>query len=70
MAIDVNDDVYITNLADGAGDLPLNDGFQNYTSGVAYVAELNNDASQLVFGSFYGTGGVINPTALAVDPAG
>lgn len=70
IAVDAKDNVYISNLADGAGDLPLANGLQNYTSGVAYVTELSSDASQVIFGTFYGTGTNIFPTGLAVDAAG
>jgi uncharacterized protein (TIGR03437 family) len=70
IALDSKNNVYIANLADGAGDLPLANGLQNYTSGVAYVTELSSDASQVIFGTFYGTGANIIPTALAVDSAG
>jgi hypothetical protein len=67
LALDAADDVYITSNADGAGDLPLNNGFQGYTSGVAYVTELSSDASHVVFGSFYGGGADVYPTGIAVD---
>jgi hypothetical protein len=35
IALDSKNNVYIANLADGAGDLPLANGLQNYTSGVS-----------------------------------
>jgi uncharacterized protein (TIGR03437 family) len=70
IAVDAKDNVYIANLADGAGDLPLANGLQNYTSGVAYVTELSSDGSQVIFGTFYGAGADIYPTALAVDAVG
>jgi Beta-propeller repeat len=70
IALDSGNNVYITNNADGAGDMPLPPGFQNYTSGVAYVAELSSDASQVLFGSFYGSGANINPTGIATDAQG
>ena len=70
IALDADNNVYIANNADGAGDLPLSNGIQNYTSGVAYVAELSADASKVVFGSFFGSGANIYPTGLAVDSKG
>ena len=70
IALDAGSNVYIANNADGAGDLPLKNGFQNYTSGVAYVTELSSDGSQVLFGSFFGGGANINPTAMVVDGAG
>ncbi len=69
IALDATNNVYITNLADGAGDLPLNNGLQNYAGGVAYVAELSADASQVLFGSFFGDGANIYPTGMVVDAA-
>jgi uncharacterized protein (TIGR03437 family) len=70
IALDAANDVYIANLADGAGDLPLKNGLQSYTSGVAYVAELSSDGSQVLFGSFFGGGANIIPSGLAIDAAG
>ena len=70
IAVDAKNNVYIANLADGAGDLPLANGLQNYTSGVAYLTELSSDGSQVIFGTFYGTGANVFPTGLAVDAAG
>lgn len=70
IALDAKNNVYISGRADGAGDLPLKNGFQTYTSGVAYVTELSSDASQVLFGSFYGGGANIFPTGMVVDAAG
>jgi uncharacterized protein (TIGR03437 family) len=70
LALDSGNDVYIANLADGAGDIPLKNGLQNYTSGVAYLTELSNDGSQVLFGSFYGGGANIIPSGLAIDATG
>ena len=70
IALDSGNNVYIANNADGAGDMPLTTGFQNYTSGVAYVAELSSDASKVLFGSFFGSGANVFPTGLRVDSQG
>jgi hypothetical protein len=67
LALDPENDVYITNNANGAGDVPTRNAFQGYTSGVAYITELSSDASRVLFGSFYGGGANIFPTAIAVD---
>ncbi len=69
ISLDADNNVYIANLADGAGDLPLKNGFQTYTSGVAYVTELSGDGSQVLFGSFFGNGSNIFPTGMVVDAA-
>jgi hypothetical protein len=70
IALDAANNVYIANLADGAGDLPYVNGIQGYTtSGVAYVGELNSDGSQVLFGTFFGSGANVFPTGIAVDAA-
>ena len=70
MALDGGNNVYIANNADGAGDLPYKNGIQGYTtSGVAYIGELSSDGSQVLFGTFYGSGANVVPTGLAVDAA-
>jgi hypothetical protein len=70
ITLDSGNNVYIANNADGAGDIPLTTGFQNYASGVAYVTELSSDASQVLFGSFFGSGANVFPTGLRVDALG
>ena len=53
IALDADNNVYIAQNADGAGDLPYMNGFQGYTtSGVAYIGELSSDGSQVLFGTF------------------
>jgi uncharacterized protein (TIGR03437 family) len=70
IALDAKNNVYIAGQADGAGDLPLSNGLQNYTSGVAYLTELSSDASKVLFGTFFGSGANIFPTGMVVDAAG
>jgi hypothetical protein len=67
IAVDSSENVYITGGADGQGDIPLNNSLQAYTSGVAFVTELNSSGSQVLFGTFYGGGTSIYPTTLALD---
>ena len=67
IAVDPSENVYITGGADAQGDLPLNNSLQSYTSGVAFVTELNSSGSQVLFGTFYGGGADIYPTTLALD---
>ncbi len=67
IALDPSDNVYITANASGLGDYPLNNGFQGFASGAAYITELSADASRVLFGSYYGGASNINPTALVVD---
>ena len=67
IAVDSSDNVYITGGADGQGDIPLNSGLQSYSSGVAFVTELNSSGSQVLFGTFYGGGADIYPNTLALD---
>jgi hypothetical protein len=70
MALDADNNVYIANNADGAGDLPYMNGIQGYTtSGVVYVGELSSDGSQVLFGTFFGGGANVFPTGLVVDAA-
>jgi uncharacterized protein (TIGR03437 family) len=70
IALDASSNVYIAGNASGLGDYPLNNGFQNYASGVAYVTELNSTGSQVLFGSFYGGNNNVFPTGLVVDLSG
>jgi hypothetical protein len=67
IAVDSSENVYITGGADGQGDIPLNNTLQAYTSGVAFVTELNSSGTQVLFGTFYGGGADIYPTTLALD---
>jgi hypothetical protein len=67
IAVDSSENVYITGGADAQGDIPLNNTLQAYTSGVAFVTELNSSGSQVLFGTFYGGGADIYPTTLALD---
>jgi hypothetical protein len=67
LAIDSLNNVYISALDDGGGDIPLKNPFQTYQSGFAYVTKLSADGSQVLFGSYYGSGSGINPTGIAVD---
>jgi hypothetical protein len=67
IAVDSSSNVYITGGADAQGDLPLNNSLQAYTSGVAFITELNSSGSQVLFGTFYGGGADIYPTTLALD---
>jgi hypothetical protein len=67
IAVDSSENVYITGGADAQGDIPLNNSLQAYTSGVAFVTELNSSGSQVLFGTFYGGGADIYPTTLALD---
>jgi hypothetical protein len=68
MALDADNNVYIANNADGAGDLPYQNGIQGYTtSGVAYVGELSGDGSQVLFSTFFGSGANVFPTGMVVD---
>jgi Beta-propeller repeat len=59
--------VYITANASGLADYPLNNGFQSFAAGAAYVTELSSDASKVLFGSYYGGAANIFPTGLIVD---
>jgi uncharacterized protein (TIGR03437 family) len=70
IALDSSSNVYIAANASGAGDLPLNNSFQNYAGGVAYVTELSSNGSQVLFGSFYGGNSNVFPTGMVVDAAG
>ena len=40
IAVDASSNVYITANATGLGDYPLNNGFQSYAGGAAYITEL------------------------------
>jgi hypothetical protein len=71
IALDADSNVYIAHNADGAGDLPYKNGTQGYTtSGVAYVGELSSDGSQVLFGTFFGSGSNVFPTGMVVDAVG
>jgi hypothetical protein len=70
VALDANTNVYIAANATGLGDYLLNNGFQDYTSGSAYVTELSSDGTQVLFGSFFGGDAGVTPTGLAVDANG
>ena len=67
IALDSLDNVYITANAAGLGDDPLNNGFQSFAGGAAYITELSSDASQVLFGSYYGGAANIFATGLVVD---
>jgi len=63
--------VYIAANATGLGDYPLNNGFQSFAGGAAYVTELKRRRDRTCsFGSFYGGDQNVYPTGLALDPAG
>jgi uncharacterized protein (TIGR03437 family) len=66
IALDSSDNVYIAANAQGLGDYPLNNGFQSFSGGGAYITELSGNGSQVLFGSFYG-GANTYPTGLVVD---
>lgn len=70
IALDSSDDVYIAANDNGFGDYPLTNGFQTYSGGGAYVAELNSSGSQVLFGSYYGGNANTYPTGLVVNAAG
>ena len=71
IAVDANSDVYISGNSNFASDLPTKNGVVNYAGpGQAYVAELSSDASQVLFGSYYGGNGNMYPTGIAVDASG
>ena len=70
IAVDASSNVYIAGNAAGLGDYPLDNGFQNYASGVAYITELSSNASQVLFGSFYGGNNNVFPTGMVIDPSG
>jgi len=70
IAVDAKSNVYIAANATGLGDYPLNNGFQAYAGGAAYVTELSSDGTQALFGSFFGGDQNVYPTGLALDAAG
>ena len=70
IALDSSGDVYIAANAGGLGDYPLNNGFQSFSSGSAYIAELSGDGSKILFGSYYGGNADTYPTGLLVDASG
>ena len=67
IALDSSENVYITANASGLGDYLLNNGFQGFAAGAAYITELSSDASQVLFGSYYGGTANVFPTGLVVD---
>ncbi len=67
IALDSTDNVYIAANDGGLGDYPLNNGFQSYSGGGAYIAELSGNGSQVLFGSYYGGNAATFPTGLIVD---
>lgn len=67
IALDSSENVYITANTNGLGDYVLNNGFQSFASGAAYITELTSDASKVLFGSYYGGTSNIFPTGLVVD---
>jgi hypothetical protein len=67
IALDSLENVYITANASGLGDYPLNNGFQAFAAGAAYITELSSDASKVLFGSYYGGQANVNPVGLVVD---
>jgi uncharacterized protein (TIGR03437 family) len=70
IALDSSGDVYIAANAGGLGDYPLNNGFQSFSSGSAYIAELSGNGSKILFGSYYGGNADTYPTGLLVDASG
>jgi uncharacterized protein (TIGR03437 family) len=70
IALDANDNVYITANSTGLGDYPLKNSLENYNGGSAYVTELSSDGSQVLFGSFYGGAYNVFPTGIATDARG
>jgi uncharacterized protein (TIGR03437 family) len=70
IAVDAKSNVYIAANATGLGDYPLNNAFQGYAGGAAYVTELSGDGKQVLFGSFFGGASNVFPIGLAVDAAG
>ena len=66
IALDASNNVYIAANTQGLGDYPLNNAFQPYSGGGAYITELSSDGSQVLFGSYYGGAANIYPTGLVV----
>ena len=69
IALDAANNIYIAANAQNIGDYPLNNGFQSFSGGGAYIAELSANGSQVLFGSFYGGDANVYPTGLVVDAA-
>ena len=67
IALDSSDNVYIAANNGGLGDYPLNNGFQSFGGGGAYITELGGNGSQVLFGSYYGGNAATYPTGLLVD---
>ena len=70
IALDSANDVYIAANNGGLGDYPLNNGFQSFGGGGAYITELSSSGSQVLFGSYYGGNAATYPTGLLVDATG
>jgi uncharacterized protein (TIGR03437 family) len=70
IALDSANDVYIAANNGGLGDYPLNNGFQSFAGGGAYITELSGNGSQVLFGSYYGGNAATYPTGLLVDASG
>jgi uncharacterized protein (TIGR03437 family) len=70
IALDSANDVYIAANNGGLGDYPLNNGFQTFSGGGAYITELSSSGSQVLFGSYYGGNAATYPTGLLVDASG
>jgi uncharacterized protein (TIGR03437 family) len=70
IALDSSNNVYIAGNNGGLGDYPLNNGFQSFAGGGAYIAELSANGSQVMFGSYYGGDAATYPAGLLVDASG
>jgi uncharacterized protein (TIGR03437 family) len=70
IALDSANNVYIAANNGGLGDYPLNNGFQSFSGGGAYITELSSSGSQVLFGSYYGGNAATYPTGLLVDAPG
>jgi uncharacterized protein (TIGR03437 family) len=70
IALDPAGNVYITANSSGLADYPLKNSLENYNGGSAYVTELSSDASQVLFGTFYGGANNVFPTGIVVDSMG
>ena len=70
IALDSANNVYIAANNGGLGDYPLNNGFQSFGGGGAYITELSSNGSQVLFGSYYGGNAATYPTGLLLDASG
>jgi hypothetical protein len=70
MAVDAAGDVYFANNSAGAGDLPIKNSLYPYNGGSAIIGELSANATQLLFGTYYGGAANVYPTGIAVDAGG